>query len=131
MPTNEAVVVIALVVVALLISTGFAWRFYGATEVSIGPWRRRLVQLALVCNTLSLIVYALVCGWFQYIIRSGPNYRSPGFASSVSLLVTSILLSVTAVIAGLFGRGLARVLTTANGLALCLLWYMVALGTSA
>jgi hypothetical protein len=127
--TNTVLLGVVLVIAALVVSTLLAWRQYQSRKMA--RWRNRIVWLALLCNTLSLLVYATEIGWFQFVMRSSQQPRDPGFATSGVLLATFFLISFVAAVGGVFGRGIARVLTTANGVVLCVLWYLVALGTSA
>ena len=115
---------------AVSVSCLFAWRSYFRVANSLSGWRRQLLRFALVTDTVLLIVYLVDLVDWQFILWSGPPYRSPGWTSSGVVIGVALLLSITAGLGGAFGRGTARVLTILNSVVLFALWWMVALATS-
>ncbi len=124
--SDETVVV--LVVLALTVSVIVAWvRFPQHGTPDVTRWRRTASLVGLVGNTLSL---GLLLGFLVLALLA--KYRNSNY---VHLLWAFSFLfwigfSFATAVCGAFGRGLARLLVTANGIALASLWYVLGLANS-
>jgi hypothetical protein len=124
--SDETVVV--LVLVALCISVILAWmRFPKRGTLELTRWRRTASLLGLVGNTLS---FGLLLGFLVLALLAryhNSNYFHLLWAFSFLFWIG---FSLTTAVCGVFGRGIARLLVTANGIALASLWYMLGLANS-
>jgi hypothetical protein len=112
--------VLALFLVALPACAGVAWwRFLVGTPPDRTTWRRRLFVLGLTTNSLSVVLYSVFTVESVLISRGALGARDL-IASYKPFL--PIELSVAAVICGVFGRRLSRVLVVVSGLVLCFMW---------
>ena len=104
------------ILVAIAASVFMGWRLSLPGRLRGLPiWRRRLTELGLIGNAVSLALLLAVL--FQTMLRSGGEVSNFELLSRVSIPFT-----VAPVILGAFGRRVPRVLVIANGLVLTFLW---------
>jgi hypothetical protein len=116
----NSTIMLASLLVALLASAGVAWwRFLRGTPPDKTTWRRRLFILGLAANSLSVVLFSVFTVEAVLISRGVRGARD--LVASYKLFLP-IELSVAAVICGVFGRRLSRVLVVLSGLVLSFMW---------
>ena len=120
--------VFLLVVLALTVSVIVAWvRFLKHGTPELTRWRRRTSLVGLVGNTFSL---GLLLGFLVLALLA--KYHNSSYVHLLWLFsfLFWIGFSFATAVCGVFGRGVARLLVTANGFALASLWYVLGLANS-
>jgi hypothetical protein len=116
----KSTIMLALLLVALLASAGVAWwRFLAGTSPHKTSWRRRVFILGLAADTLSVVLFSVFT--VEAILISRGMLAGRDLIASYKLFLP-IELSVAAVICGVFGRQLPRVLVVLSGLILSFMW---------
>jgi hypothetical protein len=112
--------VLALLLVALLASAAVAWwRFLAGAPPDRTIWRRRVFVVGLAANSLSAVLFCVFTA--EAVLISRGVLGSRDLIANYKLFLP-VELSVAAVICGVFGRHLSRVLVVLSGLVLSFLW---------